>query len=204
MDDIVKDAMAKWPDVPAVYGWLGLDRRGNWLIKGDRISNPMLAEFISRNYERDDAGRWFFQNGPQRVFVALDYTPFVYRLAEDSGRNSPPRIESHTGRVVNRVNSAWIDETGIVLLATEHGIGMIDDRDLARLLPCFTDTRGVALTEDAVAEATERLQSGGVDGLYLRYRDQILPVLAVTAHNVASQFGFVQRPQQPVGAEECS
>jgi hypothetical protein len=204
MDDIVKDAMAKWPDVPAVYGWLGLDRRGNWLIKGDRISNPMLAEFISRNYERDDAGRWFFQNGPQRVFVALDYTPFVYRLAEDSGRNSPPRIETHTGRVVNGVNSAWIDETGIVLLATEHGIGMIDDRDLDRLLPCFTDKRGVALTEDAVAEATEQLQSGGVAGLYLRYRDQILPVLAVTARNVASQFGFVQRPQQPVGAEECS
>jgi DUF2946 family protein len=203
MDEIVKHAMAKWPNVPAVYGWLGLDRRGNWLIKGDRISNPMLAEFISRNYERDAAGRWFFQNGPQRVFVALDYTPFVYRLAEDTGSDAPLRIETHTGRLVGRVNSAWIDESGIVVLATEHGAGMVDDRDLDRLLPCFTDKRGAALTEDSVAEAIERLQSGGVAGLHFRYRDQTCPVLAVTSRDVAAQFGFVQRPQQPVGEEEC-
>ena len=204
MDEIVKQAMAKWPDVPAVYGWLGLDRRGNWLIKGDRISNPMLAEFISRNYERDNAGRWFFQNGPQRVFVALDYTPFIYRLAEDTGPDAPLRIETHTGRSVGRVKSAWIDEAGIVVLATEHGVGMIDDRDLDRLLPCFTDKLGTALTEDSVAEAIERLQSGGVAGLHFRYRDQTCPVLAVTSRDVAAQFGFVQSPQQPVGEEECS
>ncbi|MFZ9138137.1 MAG: DUF2946 family protein, partial [Hylemonella sp.] len=24
MDDIVRQAMAKWPNVPACYGWLGL------------------------------------------------------------------------------------------------------------------------------------------------------------------------------------
>ena len=204
MDEIVKQAMAKWPNVPSVYGWLGLDRRGNWLIKGDRISNPMLAEFINRNYEHDAAGRWFFQNGPQRVFVALDYTPFIYRLAENPDLNAPLRIETHTGRVVGLVNSAWIDEAGIVLLATEHGVGMIDDRDLDRLLPCFTDKRGVALTEDAVSEAIERLQSGGVAGVHFRYRDQTVPVLPVAAHNIAGQFGFVQQPQQPVGEEECS
>ncbi|MCD6666313.1 MAG: DUF2946 family protein, partial [Hydrogenophaga sp.] len=28
MDEIVKAAMAKWPQVPACYGWLGLDARG--------------------------------------------------------------------------------------------------------------------------------------------------------------------------------
>jgi hypothetical protein len=204
MDEIVKQAMAKWPDVPAVYGWLGLDRRGKWLIKGDRISNPMLAEFISRNYEHDASGRWFFQNGPQRVFVALDYTPFIYRLAEDSDLNAPLRIETHTGRVVDRLNSAWIDEAGIFLLATEHGVGMFDDRDLGRLLPCFTDKSGVPLTEDAVAEAIERLQSGGVDDLHFRYRDQTLPVLPIAAHDISGQFGFVQRPEQPVGKEQCT
>jgi hypothetical protein len=30
MDDIVKQAMAKWPNVPACHGWLGLDARGHW------------------------------------------------------------------------------------------------------------------------------------------------------------------------------
>ena len=29
MDDIVKQAMAKWPNVPHCYGWLALDARGS-------------------------------------------------------------------------------------------------------------------------------------------------------------------------------
>ena len=84
MDEIVKQGMAKWPNVPSVYGWLSLDRRGNWLIKGERIANPIVADFIGRNYEHDEKGRWFFQNGPQRVFISLDYTPYVYRLTWDA------------------------------------------------------------------------------------------------------------------------
>ena len=80
MDDIVLRGMAKWPNVPAVYGWLSLNRRGQWLIKGDPITNPAVTAFIGRNYERDPGGSWFFQNGPQRVFVTLEYTPFVYRV----------------------------------------------------------------------------------------------------------------------------
>ena len=36
MDDIVKQAMAKWPNVPNCYGWLGLDTRGNWYLRDDR------------------------------------------------------------------------------------------------------------------------------------------------------------------------
>src|SRR5688572_23560268 len=110
MDEIVRQAMAKWPNVPAVYGWLALDRRGQWLIKGERISNPVITDFINRNYEHDAEGRWYFQNGPQRVFVALDYTPFVYRLGPNADPASPLRIESHTGKTVACVDSAWIDE----------------------------------------------------------------------------------------------
>ena len=33
MDDIVKQAMAKWPNVPACYGWLALDARGQWWLR---------------------------------------------------------------------------------------------------------------------------------------------------------------------------
>src|SRR5437762_13798517 len=79
MDEIVLRSMLKWPDVPAVYGWLSLDRRGNWMIKTvagrfERIAHAAVREFIGRNYASDPEGRWYFQNGPQRVFVALDYT----------------------------------------------------------------------------------------------------------------------------------
>ena len=66
MDAAVIAALAKWPNVPAVFGWLRLDRRGNWLIREQQIRQP-LAAFINRNYASDELGRHFFQNGPQRV-----------------------------------------------------------------------------------------------------------------------------------------
>jgi len=201
MDEIVKQAMAKWPNVPAVYGWLGLDRRGKWLIKGERISNPIVADFIGRNYEHDAQGRWFFQNGPQRVFVALDYTPFVYRVASEPG--APLRLEAHTGRAVSRVDGAWIDGAGIVLVMTEHGPGMIDDRDLDRLLACFTDAKGKPLAEEAIGNAIETLQAGDAAGLHFSYLGITVPVCSLAAGDAPVKFGFIARPVQPAGQEEC-
>ena len=91
MDDIVKQALAKWPNVPDCYGWLGLDARGHWYLrddavqaagafphsKGTLLQHDKLLAFIARNYEHDDQGQWFFQNGPQRVYVELEATPWV-------------------------------------------------------------------------------------------------------------------------------
>ena len=37
MDDIVRQAMSKWPNVPACVGWLGLDSRGQWHMRDDRV-----------------------------------------------------------------------------------------------------------------------------------------------------------------------
>ena len=124
MDEMVLRSMAKWPDVPAVYGWLGLDRRGNWLIKGEKIGNRALRDFIGRNYQSDAQGRWFFQNGPQRVFVMLAYTPLVVRHEGDT-------LLDHCGRPFAPIH-AFMDEEGSVLLAGESGIGLLDDRDLDR------------------------------------------------------------------------
>ena len=191
--------MAKWPDVPDVYGWLGLDRRGTWLIKGDSISNPVIIDFISRNYEHDAAGRWYFQNGPQRVYVTLAYTPLIFRVRWNPDPKAPLRIEAHTGMVVHQVDSAWIDDAGILLLVTEQGAGMMDDRDLDRLLPCFVDKTGAALGEEAIAEMIEGLQTGDQAGLYFCYRECTVPVTAVAATDVPAKFGFIPQPVQAVG-----
>lgn len=124
MDEIVARSLAKWPNVPAVYGWLELDRRGNWLIKGERIGNAALREFIGRNYEADERGRWFFQNGPQRVYVTLAYTPLVVHYEGDG-------LYDHCGRPFVCRN-AFQDDEGSVLLEGERGIALLDDRDLVR------------------------------------------------------------------------
>lgn len=123
MDESVLRSMAKWPDVPDVFGWLSLDRRGNWLLRGERIGNRALREFIARNYTSDAKGRWYFQNGPQRVFVALAYTPLVLHFeAED--------LVDHCGRPF-RADEAFLDDEGSVLMRGTAGVGLLDDRDLA-------------------------------------------------------------------------
>jgi hypothetical protein len=123
MDELVLRGMAKWPDVPDVYGWLSLDRRGNWLVKGERIGNLAFREFIARNYASDDRGRWYFQNGPQRVFVTLAYTPLVLHFESTA-------LFDHCGRPFQPEQS-FLDDEGSVLMQGKSGVGLLDDRDLA-------------------------------------------------------------------------
>jgi hypothetical protein len=130
MDEIVARSLAKWPNVPAVYGWLSLDRRGNWLIKGERIANRALREFIARNYEADDRGCWYFQNGPQRVYVSLAYTPLVVHYEGDG-------LVDHCGRPFS-ASEAFQDDEGSALMAGGGTVALLDDRDLLR----FADQPG--------------------------------------------------------------
>ena len=123
MDPAVLRALAKWPDVPDVYGWLQLDRRGEWRIKGEKIGNAALRDFICRNYAADGRGCWYFQNGPQKVFVELAYTPLVARF--EGGR-----LFDHCGRAFGEPTGMWLDEEGSLLLQGT-GIALLDDRDLA-------------------------------------------------------------------------
>lgn len=144
MDDIVKAAMKKWPHVPHCRGWLGLDARGDWYvrdettqaagsfprIKGSRIVHQALLGFIGRNYARDDAGCWYFQNGPQRVYVELEAAPWVWRLQPPQGQGQVVEVRSHTGLPAGRVLAVCVDETGRLFLATELGLGLVHTLDM--------------------------------------------------------------------------
>lgn len=137
MDDIVKQAMAKWPNVPDCSGWLGLDARGQWFMrddatqahgpfpdsKGSLLAHEGLIEFIGRNYGCDDVGQWFFQNGPQRVFVELEAAPWVLRIGAEGA------LSTHTGRAARFVESLE-DEQGRVYIATDLGLGLVHSQDV--------------------------------------------------------------------------
>lgn len=142
MDEIVKQAMAKWPNVPDCYGWLGLDARGNWYLRDDRaqaagpfaggtaaskgslLRHEKLIDFIQRNYLADAQGHWFFQNGPQRVFVELEATPWIWRVQADFS------VQAHTGAAA-RVQRCVVDELGHVYLETDLGFGLVHTQDVA-------------------------------------------------------------------------
>ncbi|QHE83850.1 DUF2946 family protein [Hydrogenophaga sp. BPS33] len=138
MDDIVKAAMAKWPNVPHCYGWLGLDARGNWYMRDDRtqaqgafpvskgslLKHEKLIDFIHRNYAADEQGQWFFQNGPQRVYVELEATPWIWRLQPDGS------VVSHTGAPSGAISESLLDEAGRLYLVTERGVGLVHSADM--------------------------------------------------------------------------
>jgi len=137
MDAIVKQAMAKWPNVPDCYGWLGLDRRGHWWLrdfaaqaaglfavsKGSRLEHVQLIAFIERNYAVDERGCWFFQNGPQRVFVELENTPLVWRVQDDG------RVRSHA-ESAEMPRQCLLDEEGLLYLHTSQGLGLVHTQDM--------------------------------------------------------------------------
>jgi hypothetical protein len=198
MDELVLRGMAKWPNVPAVYGWLALDRRGQWLIKGERISNRAVAAFIGRNYERDQRGCWYFQNGPQRVFVRLGYAPLVLRVASADG--APLELETHTGGRVATVDGAWLDEEGSLLLLTNLGVGVLDDRDLDRLMPALVDANGGPVGEAVLENLVDLAARQQAVPLWLRFRDSNVKIDSIRAVDVPERFSFVREPRPPVVA----
>ena len=193
MDETVLRAMAKWPNVPAVYGWLALDRRGNWLIKRETIGNAALNAFISRNYLHDDAGCWYFQNGPQRVFVDLDYTPLVYRVTNPL--KAPLVLTTHIGDAANTLLGAWIDEHGTVLIDTDRGIGIVHDHDLdPPLLASIIDANGNVIEENAFDELLELIEHQRPIPLWLKFRDSNIRFEPIRSADVPKRFSYDPHP----------
>ncbi len=179
MDDIVRQALAKWPNVPDCYGWLGLDARGNWHMRDDRaqaagpfapdqggslaskgslLRHDKLIDFIQRNYASDAGGQWFFQNGPQRVYVELEATPLVWRVEAAAGFG----VAAHTGQPA-RVQRCLLDEHGRLYLECDLGFGLVHTSDMGH-----------------AADAVER-------GLWVPQD--------VRAKELPARFGYVRSPQ---------
>ena len=161
MDDIVRQAIAKWPNVPHCFGWLGLDARGNWYMRDDRaqaagpfaqskgslLRHEKLVDFIQRNYEHDAQGQWFFQNGPQRVYVELELTPLVWRLGADHS------VAAHTGQPA-RPQRCIVDELGRLYLECDLGFGLVHTLDVA--LGADAIEQGLWVPQPALADELPR------------------------------------------------
>jgi hypothetical protein len=174
-------AVAKWPNVPACYDWLSLDRRGNWRLQGERVTHQGLIEFMNRQYGSDASGCWFVQNGPQRVFVELAYTPWIFHLSAD-------QLLNQHGNDAGQGTGAYIDEEGSLLIATESGIGLLDDRDLPAFMAACRDENNAAVNEEKWLE----LLSGH---LATRIYWGAFRLENIKAKLVAGRFSFNPHPQ---------
>lgn len=193
MDDIVKQAMAKWPNVPNCYGWLALDARGAWRMRddaaqradapGDRLNSAALVGFINRNYASDERGCWYFQNGPQRVYVNLEAAPFIARTDPSLG------LVLHTGEALGALDAICMLESGALLLRAGTRVAQLDDRDLAQLL------QAMELDGEPVAdEALMHWLDSGAGQLTLRWQARRIEIDRLTEAEAPRRSGFVRRP----------
>jgi hypothetical protein len=193
MDKIVKQALAKWPSVPHCYGWLALDARGAFRMRdeaaqrtdspGDIIRHTALLAFIYRNYTHDDRGAWFFQNGPQRVYVDLEITPFIART------DPLHQFVLHDGEVMSGIDAVCLTEHGQLVLGNGRQIATLDDRDLVQCLPLLKIQGRVVDDEQLM-----HWLSSPTDDLSLNTLQGNLPVRWVRSDLLASHFGFIKRP----------
>jgi hypothetical protein len=91
--------------------------------KGSLLQHEKLVAFIGRNYAADNQGRWYFQNGPQRVYVELAVTPWVWRMHQDG------RLQDHTGAMAEATQCLQ-DERGWLYFNTSRGVGLLHSLDV--------------------------------------------------------------------------
>lgn len=194
MDDSVIRAMARWPNVPSVYGWLSLDRRGRWSLRGEPVLHRGAIQFMNRNYDCTERGQWYFQNGPQRVFVDLEYTPFVFTL--DGSRN----LVDHTGGSVGKPRGAWLDDEGNLLLMGQRGIGLLCDRDLDSVADDLRYADGSVCEEEGVSRLIEGMAADD-DRVFLAWQDRLIEIETILRERVAGEFGFEPHPRPDDGDE---
>ncbi|MGK5078655.1 DUF2946 family protein [Janthinobacterium sp. HLX7-2] len=194
MDDLVKQALAKWPNVPHCYGWLGLDARGNWRMRdqqaqqqqlpGDKIAHVALLGFINRNYAQDERGCWFFQNGPQRVYLNLEATPYIARSDPQHG------FVLQTGVPLEQIEQAYLCDNGALILRNKHIVAQVDDRDMAQVLAALR-LDGQAASDEALLAWLE----AGVGNLTLLHGGKEYTVQPLAHASVPQTFGFQRTPQ---------
>lgn len=197
MDDSVKQAMARWPNVPNCYGWLALDRRGQWRMRneyaqqhglsGDPIRHEALIAFIERNYQHDERGAWYFQNGPQRVFVSLAYAPWIARLHQGQLRT--------TSQHAFALRACHADEHGNVLLAgeVEGESGDAGKLQVALLHDHDLDAFSSACTWHGEA-------CGGNLGVF-HFDGTDVAIEPIVEDEVPTRYGFVRQPLPPAGEQ---
>lgn len=200
MDEIVKQAMAKWPSVPHCYGWLALDARGGWRMRneqaqalqqaGERIANAALLGFINRNYTHDEQGRWYFQNGPQRVYVSLQATPYIVRTEPQA------RFILHTGATLEQIDTVWMGEDGMLILQGGDIVAQVDDRDMAHCLGFLRmgEVGDLAASDEEVLDWLSH-EGENAQPLHFRTDNKLLPVRRIAHEDMAAQFGFTPNPQ---------
>jgi hypothetical protein len=210
MDEQVLRSLIKWPNVPHCFGWLALDRRGQWRMRdafsqennlpGNAIQHTALNEFIARNYACDSQGRYFFQNGPQRVFITLDATPWIVRLIP---------IDAELGLLTQcqtlfDPQGALSDESGNIYITGLIKQTMDADSSNASTGEDFVERESwsIALLHDhdldLFSDLAKLHEEACSFGGSWNWHGKILPLDPIHSNELCERFGFVKKPSEEI------
>ncbi len=192
--DSLSKLLQKWPNVPDVFNWLSLDRRGTWRIKGSPITNPTMIKAINSSYFCDVDGSWFFQNGPQKVFVTLDYTPYVifaYRAGDEL------KLKTHSGTEIKKIDEIYLDSDLNFLITWDGRLGIISDRDLQILIDgmSFSHQGKLISLENVIETDTKRLS--------VTFWNHEAKITKVTREYLLKKFNIRGDPAPRPGQPDC-
>jgi hypothetical protein len=202
MDEQVLRSLVKWPNVPDCYGWLALDRRGQWRMRdeftqqnnlpGQVIVHQALNEFISRNYARDAQGKYFFQNGPQRVFITLDATPWITRIIpSEQGTQLLTQCQTKI-----EPTAALSDENGNIYIVGKISQTIYEDSDRGKF--SIQESESVALLHDHDLDLFSELASLREEacsfGGSWSWHGQQLPLDPIHSSELAKRFDYITKP----------
>lgn len=203
MDEQVLRSLIKWPNVPHCFGWLALDRRGQWRMRdefaqanqlaGSLIQHTALNEFISRNYACDSLGRYFFQNGPQRVFITLDATPWIARIIPSE---NGPQLLTQCGTAI-KPHGALSDEKGNIYVTGIIPQSLSDQNDGT----VFTQTESLSLALlhdhdlDLFSDQSKVMEDACSFRGFWQWGGRNLPIEPTHSAELSERFHFVKTPR---------
>jgi len=202
MDEQVLRSLIKWPNVPDCFGWLALDRRGQWHMRdefaqqhklpGQVITHRVLNEFISRNYACDKQGRYFFQNGPQRVFITLDATPWIARITPSE--NGLELLTQCNNPI--EASGALSDENGNIYITGK--INQLTYKEKNKEQFSNEECQTVALLHDHDLDQFSQLAklhevACSFSGSW-EWQGKQLPIDLIHSEEIAARFKFVAKP----------
>jgi hypothetical protein len=203
VDNSTLAAITKWPNVPNCYGWLSLDRRGNFRIRnefaqanqlpGDVINHAGLNHSIKTHYCIDEKNQYFYQNGPQRVYINLSYCPFIVRFIPSD--NGAWILKNHLDQMIAPLR-CFLDEKGNILLESNVTITQVVDKPAVSF--STITHRTIALLHDhdlGIFSSLSNMDVAncGVIGVF-HWNNKDVPIEPIMAKDIPREFNFIPQP----------
>ncbi|MGD9652325.1 MAG: hypothetical protein AB7I96_12185 [Candidatus Dadabacteria bacterium] len=97
-----------------------IDKDGNWYQDGIRVRHRLTYLYNQKLLDRDEEGRYFVDEGSGRLYVKVEDTPFVVKMADYRGGDFYVRLNDETEEKLDLGNFR-IDDSNVPYIKVKGG-----------------------------------------------------------------------------------